>query len=452
MATPVMMPRQGQSVETCILVSWTKKPGDKVTKGEILYSYETDKAAFDEAAPADGILLDVFFREGDEVPVLTNIAVIGEEGEPIDEFKPGADTADKKDEAPKTEKAETPDKPEPSAQQQEKAAPAPSDVTAGEIKASPRARKMAGEAGISLHGIQGSGPGGRIIERDLVEQYPDLHKLTRLAQKVSEEKGLYATEPGTGVGNRSLDTELSEAPQAPVESGDKMVPLSNIRKIIAQNMLASLQNSAQLTHHISADARKLLKLRKHFKAEYEHGGTYNVTINDLVCYAVIRALEAKPEINAHFLGDRMRYIKNVHLGIAVDTPRGLMVPTVRKANLLNIYGLSAELKDAAEACKTGKIDPELLKSESASFTISNLGAYGIEMFTPVLNLPQCGILGVNTITTRPGDAGDGIVGLIPYIGLSLTYDHRALDGAPASAFLKEVKDQIENLTINTESK
>jgi pyruvate dehydrogenase E2 component (dihydrolipoamide acetyltransferase) len=163
----------------------------------------------------------------------------------------------------------------------------------------------------------------------------------------------------------------------------------------------------------------------------------------MVCWCVIRALEKFPDANSHFLADRIRNFHQVHLGIAVDTPRGLMVPVLRNADSMTLPQLSKGLRDIAEASRKGSIDPELIQSTAATFTVSNLGNYGVEMFTPVINLPQAAILGVCTIINRPANIGNNIFGFIPYIGLSLTYDHRAIDGGPATLFLKEIKDQIE---------
>ena len=215
-------------------------------------------------------------------------------------------------------------------------------------------------------------------------------------------------------------------------------------------MQASLQNSAQLTHHLSADARAILKLRNTVKEKQLNGNFPNITLNDMVCYALIRTLLKQPELNAQFSPDSIRTFNKVHLGMAVDTPRGLMVPVLKNADDYSLRGLSSQLKQLAESCRAGNIDPELLQSEAGSFTVSNLGAYGIELFTPVINLPQIGILGVNTIVYRPGDTGDGIIGFIPVIGLSLTYDHRAVDGAPASNFLRELKIAIENFDTSVD--
>jgi pyruvate dehydrogenase E2 component (dihydrolipoamide acetyltransferase) len=210
-------------------------------------------------------------------------------------------------------------------------------------------------------------------------------------------------------------------------------------------MHASLQNSAQLTHHMSADVRRLLEARQKIKGIMATDKKQqDITLNDMVCWCVIRALEKFPEANSHFLDDRIKTFSNVHLGIAVDTPRGLMVPAVRNAGSMDLGTLSKELKSVADACKKGSISPELIQSTSASFTVSNLGNYGVEMFTPVINLPQAGILGVCTIINRPASLGNNVFGFVPFIGLSLTYDHRAIDGGPATLFLREIKNQIEN--------
>ena len=222
-------------------------------------------------------------------------------------------------------------------------------------------------------------------------------------------------------------------------------PLSNIRKLIATAMYRSLNESAQVTHHMSADVRHLLEARNKIKESISTGGSQqDITLNDMICWCVVRALEKFPVMNSHLLDNTIRTFNKVHLGLAVDTTRGLMVPVVKNASSLKPEELSKELKKAADACRKGSIDPELIRSEAATFTVSNLGGYGVEMFTPVINLPQTGILGVCTIVYRPADLGNKTFGFVPFIGLSLTYDHRAVDGGPATLFLKEIKDQIES--------
>jgi pyruvate dehydrogenase E2 component (dihydrolipoamide acetyltransferase) len=424
MAIPVIMPRQGQSVETCILTEWHKKKGDTVNKGEIILSFETDKAAFDLESPASGTILEIFFQNGDEVRVLSNIAVIGQPGESVDEFKPAIESVDIK----KTKEGII-----------------PPVIKTDEIRISPRARKLASRLNVPISQIIGTGPGGRIIEKD-IEMAATSMQVTSLAYEIMEKEGKTTGTVSTGPGGRFRKADLVSGTLDTTE--DFVInKISNIRKIIAEKMSESLKNSAQLTHHISADARKILEYRKIFKTDPEKSKGENITINDIVCFAVIKALKNKPEINSHFLGDSIKTFHKVHLGIGVDTERGLMVPALRNADDMSLPKLSASLKLLADQCRKGNIDPELLASTSATFTVTNLGSYGIEMFTPVLNLPQTGILGINTITYRPADMGNGVIGFIPVIGLSLTYDHRAIDGAPASVFLKEVKQQIEGIEI-----
>ena len=446
MAEAVLMPRQGQSVESCILTGWYKKTGDPVKKGEILFSYETDKASFEEAAPVDGILLATFFKEGDEIPVLTNVAVIGEANESILDFKPGKLSDEKKEKKTDTAQEKLLETTEIKTNKSE----AKNISTENKEQfLSPRARWKAEKLGVVIDSIKGTGPKGRIIERDVDKAAKSGKLLTSLAKEIAEKEKILIRTTGNGMGGRITADDILN--QKNTTDGDfEITPLTNIRKLIAENMHASLQNSAQLTHHMSADARRLLKWRKKFKEDSLKTNTSNITINDMVCFAVIKALNTKPGINAHFLGDSIRRYNRVHLGLAVDTERGLMVPTLRNADDYNIYGLSSQLRQLAESCKTGNIDPDLLAPTAASFTVSNLGSFGVEMFTPVINLPQCGILGVNTIINRPADLGDGVIGFVPFIGLSLTYDHRALDGAPASDFLREVKNQIENLDLKSE--
>jgi len=308
---------------------------------------------------------------------------------------------------------------------------------------------LAEKEAIDATQLTGSGPKGRVIEKDVKAALENRPKLTQLAKKIAAEQGLTAQGTGSGLAGTVKSTDLAPAPANAlygVDYQDKK--LSNMRKLIAKAMYTSLQNSAQLTHHLGADARRMLELRKTAKAALESGKiSTNITLNDMVCFAVVKALKKFPNVNSHFIGDSMRLFNKVHLGLAVDTERGLMVPAVRNADDLSIIGLANQLKEVANSCKKGAISPELLAAESATFTVSNLGNYGVEMFTPVINLPQSAILGVNTIVPRPKDLGDGVYAFVPYIGLSLTYDHRALDGGEATRFLKQIAIEIETLEL-----
>ena len=438
MASVVIMPKQGQSVESCILTEMKKKKGDPVAVGDILFSYETDKASFEEEAQVAGTVLDVFFADGDEIPVLTNVMVIGNPGESTNEFSPKGE--------------ETP-KPQPSTLNPQLSIEQPSTEQLSTLNSplstqiSPRAKALADKHAVQADKLTGTGPHGRVIERDVQAAINASSKTTPLAKAVIRETGAPLPESGSGLAGMAKASDIGI--QNPVYASDSVVkPLTNMRKLIAKAMHASLQNSAQLTHHLGADARNILAIRKKVKKAMQDGYPTDITINDLVCFAVIKALKKFPQVNSHFLGDSVRLFSKVHLGLAVDTERGLMVPTIRNADDLTIQGLSNQMKEVANACKKGSIAPDLLSPEAASFTVSNLGNYGVEIFTPVINLPQTAILGVNTIVPRPKDLGEGVYGFVPYMGLSLTYDHRALDGGEATRFVKQIAIEIEELTID----
>lgn len=402
MAIQIKMPRQGQTVESCILTKLYVEEGKEVKEGDLLFSYETDKASFEYESEQNGIMLKWFFSEGDEVPVLETVCVVGAEGESYGDGR-GLQIPDKQEK----EGFQIPGK------REEEGFKSSRDRVAGGLKVSPRARKMAEDKGIDLSSVKGSGPGGRIIVRDL--------------EAAEEEQPVL-----TGINDSGKYSEES---------------LTNIRKIIAKSMYQSLQNSAQLTHHLGADARRLLTARENIKKDKGSKGYVNITINDLVCHAVIKALAEHPRINSQLHGETIRLFNHVNLGIAVDTERGLMVPVIREAERLGIKEFSTKAAALADQCRSGAVDPDIIRPEAGSFTISNLGNYGVEFFTPIINLPQTAILGVNTIVHRPADLGSGVIGFVPYIGLSLTYDHRALDGGEATRFLKQVAEEIEIIDL-----
>ena len=481
MANVVIMPKQGQSVESCIVTEFKKKAGDKVAAGDILFSYETDKASFDEEAKVEGTVLAVFFKDGDEIPCLTNVMVIGAPGESFAEFDPnggaatspsgagaasglpaGAEGPDNRVNGPSAPQAAPAtagvisgaavpaDGTSPKSNVPEAGIAVPEGATANSGAVSPRARKLAEEKGVNLAQVAGTGPYGRVIERDVQAVAVNL---TGLAKAKMAEGGMAAPAQGSGLAGTVKAGDLKEwkanhSDIAGEGAEFEVVKMSNMRKLIAKSMYNSLQNSAQLTHMLGADARKVQALRKKAKKAFEEGKLdTNITVNDFVCFAVIKALKKFPNLNSHCLGDAMRLFKPVNLGCAVDTERGLMVPAIPHADELNIVGLSKQLKKIAEDAKKGCVNPDLLSPEAASFTVSNLGGFGVEWFTPIINVPQSAILGVCNIVSRPKDIGGGVVAFVPYMGLSLTYDHRAVDGGEATRFLKQVAIEIENLDV-----
>lgn len=446
MATPVIMPRQGQSVESCIIAKWHKKKGDPVAEGDLLFTYETDKATFDEEAKIAGTLIDVFFEEGDDVECLLNVCVIGEPGEDTAAFRPAAEGEESTEEAPVAAAAE---------EKTEEATSTAviSDAPKDDVFISPRARHEAEKLGIDYRYANGTGPNGRIIERDILALEASGAKYTMAAKDGALAAGGQLT--GTGIGGRVTTADLANPSQAASAGAVTScadvkhdayteVPLTNIRKVISKSMHNSLSTTAQLTLNASFDATEIMAYRKKLKANAEKLGLGNITLNDLVLYAVSRTLPNHPDLNAHLIDDKMRLFPHVNLGVAVDTPRGLMVPTIFCSELLSLNDISAKTKELAGACQSGTISPDLLGG--GTFTVTNLGSFGIESFTPVINAPQTGILGVDTITQRAREVG-GEIEFYPAMGLSLTFDHRAVDGAPAAKFLQDLKNNLENFSV-----
>ena len=438
MATAVIMPRQGQSVESCIITAWNKKVGDTVAVGDILFSYETDKSSFDEAAQVAGKLLAIFAEEGDDVPCLQNVCVIGNDGESFSEFAPAGEEAPAS--APVAEvKAEVAE----SAPTAAAETVAPAEIS-GAI--SPRAKALAEKTNADLLKATPTGPNGRIIERD-VQSLVDRGLTVSGAAKAEYTSAI----EGSGINGKVMLGDLNTpvaaaeviAPIAPVSEYED-VKLPNIRKIIAKQMCASLNGMAQLTFNSSFDATKMLELRKSLKAGAEKMGLNNITLNDMILYAVSRVLLDFKGFNAHCLGDTMRYFNTVNLGIAVDTERGLMVPTVFHAEKMSLNQIAKESKTVISAAQSGSINPDLLSG--ATFTVSNLGSLGIESFTPIINPPQTAILGIDCVQKRIKEVnGEDVI--YPAMGLSLTVDHRVLDGADAARFLKAVGQALENIDL-----
>jgi len=418
----VLLPKLGNTVESSIIVAWLKQPGDAVAEGDALCTVETDKSTLDVPSTASGVLLQQLVKVGDDVPVLAPIAVIGD----------GRDL-------PLT----------------------PTPLPPGEgLRVSPRARALAQETGVDVSSIAGSGPSGRVIERDVQAALASQPKLTPVAKAMIERGGYVAPERGSGPGGRITKEDLAPALPSPlraerpsgrgegggVDAQDyDVIPLPNIRRVIAERMRASLHSTAQLTLHASADARALRDYRQRLKISDEALGLRGVTINDLVLFAVARTLPAFPQLNATFSEGELRQYKSVHLGFAVDTSRGLLVPVIRDVQTLTLKQLADASSQLAKAAQTGALAPDALSG--GIFTVTNLGGFGIESFTPIVNAPQVAILGVGNINLKAVEASQTPrvsrstaeapeVSFVPHIGLSLTIDHQIVDGAPGAKFLQ----------------
>lgn len=445
MATTVVMPQLGNTVESCLITAWHVKVGDTVEPNTVLCDIETDKSTMDVPAGVSGTVLALLVEEGDDVPVKSPIAIVGQAGEAVD--APAAPTA----EAVRVEaEALAPAQAEPVAPVAAIAVPAGADTPA-----SPRAKAAASAAGISVQAAGvGTGPHGRILERDVQAALASGPGLTSGAR--GADVPLATT--GTGIGGRVTTADLAapaaaapavDATPAPVAAPSAGAftdtPLKGIRKLIADRMRDSLAVSAQLSYDMSASAEALLALRARLKATDPSLGLNLVTIGDLVGLATAKVVKNHPNLNAHLQDGVLRSFADVHLGMAVDTPRGLMVPTIRNAGSMGLREFAATTKDLAAQCQSGKISPDLLSG--ATFTLSNLGSFGITSFTPIVNQPQTGIIGVNAIVPAAVVNPDGSLGVERRISFSLTADHQVVDGADAARFLRDLTTAIATIDL-----
>ena len=443
MATIVVMPQLGNSVESCIIVEWMIAEGDTVSVDQTLASIETDKSTMEVPSTAEGTVLKLLWEEGDEVPVKDPLIIVGEPGEDISGLVPGGDAAPAEADAPAEQAAAAP----------EAAAPAfATERATGAV--SPRARALAASNGVDASAItEGSGPHGRVIERDVAAAIAAGPVLTSAARAA----GVSAAE-GTGIGGRvsvadagrTAEAAPAAAVAAPAAAADfpgasTSAPLKGVRKVVAKRMMESLTSTAQLTLNTTANAAGILAMRKKVKNADEALGLNKITLNDLVCFAVSRTLLKYPVFNAHLEDGVLTEFEQVHLGFACDTPRGLLVPVIRSAQALGLKAFSDEAKRLAGGAIDGTIAPDFLSG--GTFTVSNIGSFGIETFTPVINLPQTAILGVGAITPRPTVAADGTIAVEQRLNLSLTIDHQVIDGADGARFLRDLVAAIENIDV-----
>lgn len=445
MAEVVVMPALGNTVESSLISEWFVKVGDTIDENSILCAIETDKSSMEVPAGVAGVVLALLAEEGDDVPVKQPIAVVGEAGEEVDPSLLSSDDEEAAAGAPEPEE-------EPQSEEAPAAAVAAATpkLSEGDSHVSPRARGLAADQGVAAHKLSGSGPHGRVIARDVEAAISAGPGLTRGAK--AEATDFVPGEAGTGIGGRVTRADLTAAPvTAPAAATTGFpgtyvdTPLKGVRKVIAERMMSSLENTAQLTLDTTAPADGLLALRKKLKNAPENMGLGRVTIGDLIGYAVAKTLVHYPELNAHLTDGVLRTFDSVHLGIAVDTPRGLLVPTVQFADTMTLRDFSNQSKAVAYGAIDGDLDPQLLSG--GTFTVTNLGAFGIEAFTPVLNEPQVSILGVGAITPRPKLNDDGSVGIESRVWLSLTMDHQAYDGADGARFLQELTAAIANIEL-----
>ncbi len=394
MATEVRLPRLGQGMEAGTIVRWLKAEGEPVRKGEPLYELDTDKVTQEVEAEANGILLAILVREG-EAAVGTLVAQIGEAGEEVSAAPaPAVEAPPKPEPAPPAETAPPPS-PEP-----------PLEPRAARVKASPLARRLARERGVELDGVRGTGPEGRVVAEDVA-----------LA----------------AAGPRPPATPVL-APAAEAE----VVPLSQTRKTIARRLTEAWQAPVfQLS--VSADMTRALVLREQLVARAAEG-EIKPTVNDVLTKLAAAALVRHPAVNAHFAGEAIHRFRSAHVGIAVAAPNGLVVPVIRDADRRPLAEIAAARADLVARARAGKLS--LADLADGTFTISNLGMFGVEKFTAVLNPPQAAILAVGSIEERPVVVAGQLV-VRPLMHMTLTCDHRAIDGADGAEFLRTLRELLE---------
>jgi pyruvate dehydrogenase E2 component (dihydrolipoamide acetyltransferase) len=387
MAEPVLMPQVGQDIETAVLLEWTVAVGDPVKANDVIALVESDKATFEVEAMAEGVVLKQLLEQGEEGKVLEPIAYVGQPGEEIE---------------PETAS----DGPEPAAQISEVSAaqaPASAPPVDGHIAAAPAARRLAKERGVDLSTVSGTGPGGRIVRSDVL-------------------------------------AAVSAAPaRSAGASGDtKELIFSRLRRKVAERLTHSKQSIPHFYLYVDVDMGAALEWRR----TYNERAATKATITDLIVRATAKALAQYPRLNGHVTEEKLIVHENINIGVAVSVDDGLVVPVVAGADQLSLEQISRKVRQNAEGARKG-----VLKAQAVgTFTISNLGMCAVGMFLPIINPPECAILGVGAISKRPCATADGSLSVANVMTLALACDHRAVDGTYAAAFLNELKKNLEDLS------
>jgi pyruvate dehydrogenase E2 component (dihydrolipoamide acetyltransferase) len=447
MATKVILPMLGQTMEEGTITKWLKQEGDTVEKGEPLLEVMTDKVNMEVESPASGVLRKILAQVDETVPVMDVIAIIGTADEPIDDILAEI-------------KKETPTASEPSPT--ESAKPATSDLSPtptsqplspSKIFISPRAKRLAHEYGLDIQLLagRGTGPQGRIVERDVKAYIAEMAetskvKATPLAAKIAEDKGIDLREiVGSGPAGKITKEDVLQA-VAPPPSGlpqleSKAIPFTGMRKMVADNVSRSAQTAPHVTLVAEADVTELVKIRKQILEEFERKYGTRLTFTDLIVKAVARAILDHPIINSSLQGNEIRLFSDVNIGVAVAIEGGLVVPVIKNADKKSLAEISTELKTLVEKGRSGNLSPNEITG--GTFTITNLGSYGVDVFNPIITPGQSAILGVCRIAEKPVVV-DGQIAIRSMMNLCLSFDHRVLDGAPAAEFLQTVKRLLES--------
>ena len=432
MAEKIIMPKQGLQMTEGTITKWLVKEGDKVEIGQPLFEMETDKNTIQIDSTAAGEVLKLVAKEDETVPITETIAIVGKKGEDF------ADLLPKKEEK-KPEPAPAPAVLTAPAVKAAPAAPAADDVTpialeGGRIFVTPRAKMTAERKNLDYKTVKGTGPSGLIIERDILAAAAV--KASPVAKAIAARKGVSVTTvTGTGENGKIVKHDILSG-DANLAREDKVIPISGMRKVIADNMMNSVQSMAHAYHKVAVDMSQAKLIRAAFKKAEK-----KVSFNDIIIMALGRALQEHPRMNALVEDGKITEKGSVNIGIAVAVDNGLIVPTVRDIQNMTLGEIHDESTRLIAKTKAGGLKKE--DYSGGTFTVSNLGMFGIDEFTAIVNPPQVGILAVGAMTDTPV-VRDGQIVVRPMMNLVLTYDHRVIDGAPAAQFLSRLKELLEN--------
>lgn len=439
MPVELRMLQMDQTMTKGKIGKWLVNEGDTVTEGQPLLEIETDKVVHEQESPADGIVAQLCAEEGSNVPVNALLAVIAAPGEKVERVEVNTDTVSEQPKADKSAK--------PTTVQQ-----TPSQTT-DRFKVSPAAQQLADKLNIDLTHVKPSGPGGRILESD-IHRYIETRgpspsistrlKASPLARRLAKEFGLdLTTIDGSGPEGRVVRDDVLQASKeitTSVYQPEPIIELTGIRKIIADRMTMSLQTNASVTLHTEVDATRLSELRTLFNDELQKSDI-SITYTDLIVKITAKALQEHPRLNATLIDEGIQIITDINIGVAVALEDGLVVPVIRNANQIGLANISEQVKTLAEKARNNQLTPGEL--QGGTFTLTNLGNFGVDTFTPIINPPECAILGVGRIVKKPAVHNDEIA-IRSMMTLSLTFDHRIVDGAPAAHFLQTVAQYINN--------
>jgi len=435
-AVKIKMPKWGLTMKEGKITKWLKKEGDRVKKGEPLFEVETEKITNLVESTAEGIVFQIVAPAGATVPIETVVAVVAGEGEQPERIEGVPAAAEAVTPAAETVRGAQPEKPR----------------EAKFVRASPAARRLAKELGVDLASVTGSGPDGRVSEEDVKkfhEEGPPAPKITPLAEEMAKQAGLdISTLTGTGEGGkitredvaRALEAKAPEKEAAPVRS----IPLSGMRRAVAQNMHASLHNTAQLTTFVEVDVTEMVRFRDKIREEYKNDPSVKVSFNDIIVMATSRVLKRFPIMNSTLVGEEILLHDAVHMGVAVALPDGLIVPVLRNADKKGLLQIAREVRELARKARESALTVE--EVTGGTFTITNVSMFEVDGFTPILKPPETGILGVGRTKDKPA-VYNGAIAIRTMMFLSLTFDHQVADGAPASDFLQTLARHLENPSL-----